>query len=438
MATVYDTMFYPKSYLSILNQRRLTTNTRYSPDELNAIYGADISSRRATALKEQELAIQQQRNADEAAYRRGVLESTDKQLRAQKQSGIISGIVSLPAYGTSIYNMGKEVGLWGTKTPATTDKTFTGAGSLKPDPSTFTGSDATTLATTQSGPPTAPVDYGMGYTATPGSSVAEGTMPGPGEMYANPTNASYYETLNASEGIPTFSAASGSTAATDASVYASTYGTGIDVAGSGPGWGAAAPSAGVGSYIPVVGAGYVGGKLGEIGGNWAGEQLGIGGERERSIGGGVIGGAAAGAAMGSIVPVVGTAVGAVIGGIVGGVSAAFGGDGGCIIVTACHGKDSKEVEIARKFRDKFMSPEEIRGYYVMAEKIAPVMRICKPIRDSIKTGLVDSLIEYGKFKLEITDKCSAKAVEISLRFIKNCGDIGKKIPKYIRTTGEEV
>ena len=63
------------------------------------------------------------------------------------------------------------------------------------------------------------------------------------------------------------------------------------------------------AFAPV-GAGVVGGMLGGSFGKWAGEQLGIGGERERSIGGGIVGGAAAGAAIGSVVPGIGTAIGA--------------------------------------------------------------------------------------------------------------------------------
>jgi hypothetical protein len=84
-------------------------------------------------------------------------------------------------------------------------------------------------------------------------------------------------------------------------------------------------TSGLAAGLSSTGVGLAAGAMmagGPMFGNWAGEQLGIGGERERSIGGGVVGGAAAGATIGSVVPVVGTAVGAVIGGVVGGASQA--------------------------------------------------------------------------------------------------------------------
>ena len=72
----------------------------------------------------------------------------------------------------------------------------------------------------------------------------------------------------------------------------------------------------------------------------------------------------------------GETVGSVIGGIVGGVAsfytggalaplgAAIGGAIGknCIIISACTSKDSYGVEIAREFRDKYMSEYHLGGY----------------------------------------------------------------------------
>ena len=104
----------------------------------------------------------------------------------------------------------------------------------------------------------------------------------------------------------------------------------------------------------------------------------------------------------------------------------------CIIVTACHGKDSPEVDIARQYRDKFMSPEEIRGYYIIAEKTVPIMNANKAIKQAIKEGLVDKLIEYGKFKLGMEEKCSLNAKNITLDFLHDCRTI------YVRQNGKEV
>jgi hypothetical protein len=110
----------------------------------------------------------------------------------------------------------------------------------------------------------------------------------------------------------------------------------------------------------------------------------------------------------------------------------------CIIVTACNGKDSSEVDITRRYRDEFMSREAVRGYYMIAEKVVPVMNESKAIKESIKKELVDRLIEYGKFRLGESDRCSADAERISLKFLADCERVGKTIDSYIRVNGEEV
>jgi hypothetical protein len=195
----------------------------------------------------------------------------------------------------------------------------------------------------------------------------------------------------------------------------------------------ASGSAGAGamSYLPPVAGGVIGGQLGAMGGRAAGEALGIGGERERSIGGGIVGGAAAGA-------MVGGPVGAVIGGIVGGVSQLFGGDGGCIIVSCCHGRDSEEVNITREYRDKFMDKESIRGYYRLADVVVPQMEADPMFKKWVKREIVDNLIEYGKRELGYSDKCGLDAEAVSMAFLQACKDAGAGLESYTRNNGEVV
>jgi len=75
----------------------------------------------------------------------------------------------------------------------------------------------------------------------------------------------------------------------------------------------------------------------------------------------------------------------------------------CIIVTACTSSDSEEVNIARKYRDKFLTPDELRGYYMIAEIVVPLINKYKWIRKITKNILVDNLIEYGRYALEKTE-----------------------------------
>ena len=160
-----------------------------------------------------------------------------------------------------------------------------------------------------------------------------------------------------------------------------------------------------------------------------------GGENEQDIAGGVVGGAAAGAAAGTwVFPGVGTVVGGIIGGVVGGVSAALDD---CIIVTCCHGRHSEQVDIAREYRNRFMSPAQIRGYYALAEKVVPVLTRHRRVRTMVRWHLVDRLINYGRWATgrttiqpSITDTLVTKA------FLGLCSAISIYIRQYVRVTGE--
>lgn len=165
--------------------------------------------------------------------------------------------------------------------------------------------------------------------------------------------------------------------------------------------------------------------------------LGQGGENEQDIAGGVTGGAAAGAAAGTwVFPGVGTAVGGLLGGIAGGVSAAFEDD--CIIVTCCHGSQSEQVKIAREYRDRFMSDRQIRGYYVLADKLVPLMTREPKLKNAVRRYLVNRLIPYGRWAMgRTTTQPSMASYIVTKAFLGLCGAIGIYVQQYVRrATGE--
>ena len=110
----------------------------------------------------------------------------------------------------------------------------------------------------------------------------------------------------------------------------------------------------------------------------------------------------------------------------------------CIMVTACHGEESGEVDIAREYRDKHMSKEQIRGYYMIAERIVPGM-VDDKFRQQIKSEIVDPLIEYGKWRLGKTkDTPSETAREVTAMFLDACRSTGAECTSYVRYNGEVV
>jgi hypothetical protein len=177
----------------------------------------------------------------------------------------------------------------------------------------------------------------------------------------------------------------------------------------------------------------VGGKLGQS----VGEKLGIGGKAERGAVGGALGGAGAawamGAMMGTAAGPVGMAVGAAVGAVVGLVS----GKSGCIIVTACTDSNSYEVNVARQYRDKFLDRDQLRGYYALAERIVPILEKNARIKSQVKSRLVDRLIDYGEWKLDLKKKKPLIAsVIVSKAFLGLCKTVGFVLPEYVRLNGE--
>jgi len=107
----------------------------------------------------------------------------------------------------------------------------------------------------------------------------------------------------------------------------------------------------------------------------------------------------------------------------------------CIIVTACTSSDSPEVNITREYRDKHMSPEQLRGYYMIAEKVVPLINKHYFVKKFFK-GVVNHLVEYGKYHLYKTDyEPSATSVLVTKTFLILCGLVGKK-KRFVRCNGE--
>lgn len=107
----------------------------------------------------------------------------------------------------------------------------------------------------------------------------------------------------------------------------------------------------------------------------------------------------------------------------------------CIIVTACTDPNSQEVEITRAYRDKYMTKDEIRGYYMLADRIVPTLRKNKMLRTLTKKNLVDPLVEYGVHKLYHA-YCRKKSERIAKAFLGTCWFLGKLRSSYTRSTGE--
>lgn len=111
--------------------------------------------------------------------------------------------------------------------------------------------------------------------------------------------------------------------------------------------------------------------------------------------------------------------------------------GGCVIVTACTDRHAPEVEIAREYRDKYLSPDQLRGYYMIAEKVVPRIERSNRLKKFVKRILVDNLIEYGRFALgKTTKKPGAASRIITKTFLALCEATGRTRKTFTRSNGE--
>jgi hypothetical protein len=112
--------------------------------------------------------------------------------------------------------------------------------------------------------------------------------------------------------------------------------------------------------------------------------------------------------------------------------------GSCaIIITAVHGADSYEVNIAREFRDKCMPVEDVRGYYKYAEKVVPLLKLSSKWRKFFREFLVDKWIRYAEWILGYKDKPSQNIINTAKKFLIFCKVNGQEEP-YKRDNGEVI
>ena len=98
----------------------------------------------------------------------------------------------------------------------------------------------------------------------------------------------------------------------------------------------------------------------------------------------------------------------------------------CIIISSCTNRWSYEVNVTREYRDRYLDPITLRGYYAIASVIVPLIRAFRCVKWAIKTGLVDRLIDYGEVVLEKkgkTEKLFSRIV--SKAFLNICHYVGR-------------
>lgn len=182
-----------------------------------------------------------------------------------------------------------------------------------------------------------------------------------------------------------------------------------------------------GQYAGAAGIGFTAGSV-------VNKMIG-GSNRETKTGVGFASGALAGAAYGSV----GGPAGMIAGAIVGGVTGAAGGAAGCIIVTACTNAKSWEVNVTRRYRDTFLDCETLRGYYVIAEEVVPMLKQFPLLKRFTKYWLVDSLVDYAEYRLKIKrTKPRVVSSLISEWFLRKCKSRGRKTVSFTRANGEIV
>jgi hypothetical protein len=111
----------------------------------------------------------------------------------------------------------------------------------------------------------------------------------------------------------------------------------------------------------------------------------------------------------------------------------------CIIVTCCTDGDKEKIEICRKYKDKFMTRDMIRGYYMLAEPVVPILEKHAWLKRLTKWWLVDNLIEYGSYMImETHNKPSLLSKVISKGFLRLCKWVGGRRDSFTRKNGEVV
>lgn len=107
----------------------------------------------------------------------------------------------------------------------------------------------------------------------------------------------------------------------------------------------------------------------------------------------------------------------------------FGGGGflglGCIIISACTSPYSYEVNIARQYRDHYLGPITLAGYYALSHKIAPLILKSRAIKALVKNHLVDNLTDYFEWFLGYrTKRQLVRSRFVTKNFLRLCKILG--------------
>ena len=108
----------------------------------------------------------------------------------------------------------------------------------------------------------------------------------------------------------------------------------------------------------------------------------------------------------------------------------------CIIITAATNPHSYEVNVTREYRDRYLSQQTLRGYYMVAEKIVPLMYKSKRFKKFIKKHLVDHIVRHCEWGIGLRDKKPLKSSLVTTTFLGFCDFIGSTVPSFIRNNGE--
>lgn len=118
------------------------------------------------------------------------------------------------------------------------------------------------------------------------------------------------------------------------------------------------------------------------------------------------------------------------------IEAALSFFGGCIIITAVTDPYSYEVNVTRKYRDKFLSQQTLRGYYMVAEKIVPLMHKSERFKKFIKKHLVDHIVRHSEWGIGLRKKKPIISSFITTTFLSFCDIVGSTVPSFVRLNGE--
>jgi len=444
-----------------LNQLRIGGKT-ITPAMYRAAYEGIINASLANMDRKIARATQQdqfEQNLAEEKRRTDIKAALTKdELAAQRTSGIASAVGQVGMGGLLAYKMGMfDKFLPGKKIPTIGGPPSYEAGPYVPEAATAYPDATPAIAEMPTSTVEAPGQLGFTgpSTITPNNEMAYGAnlMEG-GAVGANPAIAEMpnYEagpyatkavipTEGLTPEIPATGLEGATTVAPELPAYepgpffapeaAPAAETGTMVSGAeGAAEGTEAAAAGMSPWVPVIG-GAVRTGMGLLQGEKPGKAIGAGAGAGLGMWGG--------AAIGSIFPGVGTIIGGIIGAIGGSIGGGFLGDiaDSCIIVTCATSRESDEVMTAKEFRDTFMDKDSIRGYYMIAECVVPMMKDSAEFKERIKESFVDPLIEFGGYVLGKTDeRPSEEATRTAIKFLTACKSIGMTKKRYMRATGE--